>query len=77
MEEIRITIKGRILHRENSNPVVRKHHVTHLGNMISLLGRHGFDWEVGIMKNSHSITIIRFNNREDAIRHYKLVCKNY
>lgn len=69
--------RAKVLHRENCQPRARKSHTNSFGDVISLLGRHGFEWSVVIEKNNGDpiIKTTTFPNRTLALKHYNNMCK--
>lgn len=69
----------RILHKENCQNLVRKVFTTKHGNKISLLGKYGFEWSVGIEKRQKEgkcfLTVVTFPSRIEAQNHYNLLIK--
>lgn len=79
MTQTKQTKTGRTLHRDNCNPTARKSHTNKFGDVIILLGRHGFEWSVGIKRhlNPCSVAITSFENRAKALTYYNKMCKQY
>lgn len=69
--------KKNTLHRENCQQRARKSHTNFFGDVISLLGRHGFEWSVVVQKNDNKdmIQTMTFPNRASALKHYNNMCK--
>lgn len=65
------------LHRENCQEKVRKSHTTKNGSVISLLGKHGFEWSVTVEKNDGDriVKITTYPDRVTAVKHYNQMCK--
>lgn len=69
--------KKNTLHRENCQQRARKSHTNFFGDVISLFGRHGFEWSVVIEKNNGDpiIKTTTYPNRATALKHYNQMCK--
>ena len=80
MTETKITQSGRILHRQNCEQRARKSHTNRFGDVISLFGRHGFEWSVGIVRatNKCFMAVTKFpEGRAKALAYYEQMCKQY
>lgn len=65
------------LHKERCQSKLRKSHTKKNGDVISLFGKHGFEWSIGITKNDNTVflAITTFPNRELAMKEYVKLCK--
>ena len=78
MTETRKTQSGRIMHRQNCEQRARQSFTNKFGDVIVLLGRHGFEWSVGITRASNKclMAITSFpEGRAKALAYYKQMCK--
>lgn len=64
-------------HRNNCQSKVRKSHTKRNGVVISLLGKHGFEWSVAIKAPDKCfLTITVFpQGRQAATKYYEQLCK--
>ena len=63
-------------HRENCNNCLRAVITDSLGRMISLYGKHAFEWEIIWEKDGKTI-VHQFPNRKAAIREFNNYKKRY
>lgn len=64
-------------HRDKCQARVRKSYTTKFGSVISLLGKHAFEWSVGVIKNDGKafMSITTYPNRKIATQEYNKLCK--
>lgn len=78
MMKTRKTQSGRIMHRQNCEQRVRQSFTNNFGDVITLFGRHGFEWSVGITRASNKclMKVTSFpEGRAKALAYYKQMCK--
>ena len=68
--------KKHILHKENCQSKMRKSHTKKNGDVISLFGKHGFEWSI-VKEQSSTVfmSITTFPNREMAVKEYNRLIK--
>ena len=68
--------RGGTLHRDKCQSKVRRTHTQKNGDVISLLGKHGFEWSVAIKaEGSCFLVITTFPDRQQATKEYKKLCR--
>lgn len=77
-ELVHVTESGRIFKQKNANPVCRRSFVNRFGDIITLMGRHGFEWNVTIQRHeSNMIKSVKYNSRKEAIAYYRQMCNEH
>ena len=69
--------RGHTFHRDKCQARVRKSYTTKLGSVISLLGKHAFEWSVGVTKSENPVlmSITTYPDRKTATQEYNKLCK--
>lgn len=73
----KITKCGRTLHRNKCEQKVRNSFINKFGDRITLFGKHGYEWSVGIRKSNSCFLLITFPSRLPALAYYKLKINEY
>lgn len=66
--------KKYVLHKENCQSKLRRTFIKKNGEVISLFGRHGFEWSItkeSPFSSSTNMSITTFPNREMALKEYR------
>lgn len=74
----KVTKCGRILHRGKCEQKVRSSFINKFGDRITLFGKHGFEWSVGVKRTTNScFLLITFPERASAKEYFNKLKNEY
>lgn len=75
----KVTKCGRILHRNRCEQKVRSSFTNKFGDRITLFGKHGYEWSVGVKRvNACFMSLTTFpQGRKAAMSYYKTLCNEF
>ena len=73
----KVTTRGRILHRNRCDQVMRDSFTNKFGDRITLFGKHGYEWSVGVKRvNSCFMALTVFPTGRKTAKAFFLKLKN-